>query len=627
MVFMSKNRLICSVAMIFFVMLFTPIKTSFAALDNKGTDFIVAFNPNTLGGSQANQVQLHLTGEVVTTVTINYPVNSPTFTTTATISPGTVTTVNLPLTASQGWSPGNGSVQNNAVRVFSNTGDEFVMYMINRRSESSDAALALPIDTFNTEYIVMDYNPRFVGSQFVVVAAFDGTEVTITPATNINGHPAGIPFTIYLDRGEGAFFQSSTTNLTNTLTGTLISATRPIGMTNGDGCTQIPTGITACDHIFEVAQPVQSWGNFILASNLPNRPGGSIYRILASENNTHVFLDGVEVAILNKGQFHETGILAGNHVFSANEPIYVTQFMTGQSNSGARLGDPAMGNMIPSDQYLTEYTFATVGDNQFAEHFLTIIANNSDLDTILLDGAIIGAAAFSPIAGSNFSVAVLPLVEGTHTTSSNNGHGITVEGYNGFDSYIYPGGALFQFINPAGDPFKPVCNISIAGTPPSVNGNCTDNVPSEDINGNGVLDSGEDNNGNGVIDKDTGIFFVELQAGTTNLDLIVDPFVPGDPQVTFVVNLIDFTQAGSGTIRVTDGAGNNTDIPVNIQIGSPPLACDVNSDGSIDQTDVNLIFSARGMTTSNPDDPRDANKDGIITVQDARICALQINQP
>ena len=37
-------------------------------------------------------------------------------------------------------------------------------------------------------------------------------------------------------------------------------------------------------------------------------------------------------------------------------------FMTGQNSQGAVGGDPAMGNMSPSEQYLKKYTFASAGD-------------------------------------------------------------------------------------------------------------------------------------------------------------------------------------------------------------------------------------------------------------------------
>ena len=34
----------------------------------------------------------------------------------------------------------------------------------------------------------------------------------------------------------------------------------------------------------------------------------------------------------------------------------------GSRSAGASLGDPAMANMIPPEQYLEDYTFSTVGD-------------------------------------------------------------------------------------------------------------------------------------------------------------------------------------------------------------------------------------------------------------------------
>jgi hypothetical protein len=248
--FYKKRKLVC-VLLTLCIVFSTAL--AWGQVDNKGTDFIMAFNPNfdTVGARE-----LHLTSDVSTNVTVHYPVNAPTFNTTVAVNPGAVTIVTLPISAAQGWTAN--SIQNNAVRAFAD--DEFIAYMINRRDQSSDAALALPVDTMNTEYIVIDYNPRFRGAQFTVVAGFDNTTVTITPATAMVGRPAGVPFNVVLNRGEGYHAMGASTNQSNTLTGSIISADRPVGVTNGDGCTQVPTGVTACDHIFEVAQPVASWG-------------------------------------------------------------------------------------------------------------------------------------------------------------------------------------------------------------------------------------------------------------------------------------------------------------------------------------------------------------------------------
>lgn len=54
--------------------------------------------------------------------------------------------------------------------------------------------------------------------------------------------------------------------------------------------------------------------------------------------------------------------------------------------------------------------------------------------------------------------------------------------------------------------------------------------------------------------------------------------------------------------------------------------CDVNYDGSIDLLDISLILQARN-TPASFFDPRDADGDGMITANDARICALRCTKP
>ncbi len=55
--------------------------------------------------------------------------------------------------------------------------------------------------------------------------------------------------------------------------------------------------------------------------------------------------------------------------------------------------------------------------------------------------------------------------------------------------------------------------------------------------------------------------------------------------------------------------------------------CDVDDDCNVDMNDVNQIIAARNTPASGPDDPRDADGDGMITVLDARTCILQCTQP
>ncbi len=63
-----------------------------------------------------------------------------------------------------------------------------------------------------------------------------------------------------------------------------------------------------------------------------------------------------------------------------------------------------------------------------------------------------------------------------------------------------------------------------------------------------------------------------------------------------------------------------------ITVSSTPQLCDVNRDGLVNRDDINAIFAARN-TPAAPGDPRDANGDGQITVEDARLCALRCTNP
>lgn len=77
-------------------------------------------------------------------------------------------------------------------------------------------------------------------------------------------------------------------------------------------------------------------------------------------------------------------------------------------------------------------------------------------------------------------------------------------------------------------------------------------------------------------------------------------------------HVMNFTAASTG--------GGSADCPVTVRVTDP---CDIDADDDIDVDDVNLIFSARNTPSSGPNDPRDADGDGVITVLDGRICALK----
>lgn len=494
-------------------------------VSNRGKEFIMTFLPNF---DDDVTIELHLTG-ADTDVTVEYPADAPTFTTTVPVSSGNITIVELPTQAGTDWTAN--SVNSNAIRASAD--EDFVVYMNNLRPFATDSSVALPVAAMNTEYFVVGYTPsQENGSHFSVVSAFDATTVYITPTNPMGDVLAGETLEVQLDRGEAFFGRSNGSGPANDLTGTLITASQPVGMTSGNRCSTIQEGVPACDTVFQAGHPTQTWGTEIPVANLPLRDGGSIYRILAAEDGTVVNRNGVPIATLNRGEFHETTFLTGNHLFTADQPIFVIQFMTGIANFGTNgVGDPAMGNMIPNEQYLNRYTFSTVGGDQFARHFVTILAETEDLGNSLeMNGELLDANLFSPIPGTSLMTTSIEIPEGVYTTDSASIHGITVQGYNDSDSYLYPGGARFEFIGGT-DETPPVCDFDILG----------------ELAEGTVQDDGE---------EDSGVFIVRLLDGFENVELQIESFTPGDPVVHYTLSHLDTSAIAFGTVEGVDGSGN-----------------------------------------------------------------------
>jgi hypothetical protein len=415
--------------------------------DSRGREFWLAFMPNWERFSIT--IELHLTSEVPTEVTVEYPAIGPTFQAVVALTPGDITTVTLPIEASNAWSPD--AVLNNVVHAVAD--DPFIAYMINRGPATSDAALAVPQSGMGTEYFVAGYPGSGPGeSEFTVIASEDATTVTIIPSVPLGSHAAGVPYDVLLDPGE-AYHAAAGTGGPDDTTGTHVVADRPIGLTNGHKCVNVPQGIGACDHVFEVAQPVASWGaNFILLA-VPDRPNGSQFRLLGSVDGTQVFLDGTLVGEVDRGGVLELGFIGPAHRLEATEPVFAIQFIPGVIYPGSTTGDPAMGNVVPLEQFLTAYTFSTVGGAQYIEHYLQITAETADVGAVLLDGAPVDPAEFTAVPGSSWSVATLAITEGAHRTVSPGPHGVQVLGYNAADSYLFPGGTQLADLN---------CSITVA---------------------------------------------------------------------------------------------------------------------------------------------------------------------
>lgn len=557
----------------FFALLLTMPVASRAASDSSGKDFYFAFQPNYR--NQAN-LSLFITGKEDTQGTVEIP--GLNFTTTFTVQANRITTVVIPTSAQN---LGSNTITRLSIHVTAQS--EVTIYGLNQQTATTDAFLALPTDILGLEYIAMSYyglSVEYEPSQIAVVGAYDNTDVTITPSNAADGRAAGVPYTIRLNRGDTYEVRGSGTA---DLTGTIVTATAPVALMSGVQCVNVPVGYWACDHIVEMMPPVATWGKSFLTVPLATRLKGDPYRIVASQDNTKVYINGALAATINRGRFFEK-ILTARSQIEASAPVLVSQYSAGQDFDGV-VSDPFMMLIPPTEQFLNQYTFSTPASG-FTKNYVNVVVPTSSVSSLVLDGTPVNAALFSPVGTSGFSGGQVYINLGSHNISGDVPFGIYVYGFGSYDSYGYPGGMAYEFINPMGDTYAPnvrlnQINDTIWGTATDsedinangvldagedLNGNGLLDRRSEDVNGNGRLDAGEDLNANGYLDRDTGVFRVELEPGSINLRVNNPAFVPGALSVSFSVTLIDPALPGSGTLRVADGVGNEVRSPISLSL-------------------------------------------------------------
>ncbi len=550
--------------------------------DSKGTDFWLMFN----GNYSTPSASLFITGDTATTGTVEIPGLS--FSTSYTVTPGTVTTVTLPNNVSVTTVD---TVENKGVHI--TAADEVTVYGLNQVTFTTDAFLGLPTDILGTEYINQGYkNVNIVNaSQFGIVAAHDGTNVTITPTVTTGSRLAGVPYTINMNQGQ-------TYQLRNTLTapadlsGSIIESNQPIAVFGGHQCANIPQGFVACDHIVEQLPPTSTWGQSFVTMPLATRTGGDTFRVLASQDVTTISIDGAIVATLNRGGIYET-ILTNPATINADRPILVTQYSNSTTYDNVT-SDPFEVVVPPFEQFLAGYTITTPATG-FATNFINVVASNTAVGTIMLDGSVIPADDFTPIGSSGFSGTQVPITLGSHTLSGPIPFGVTTYGFASYDSYGYPGGlALAEVAELTDLTLAPAMATNPIDTEHCVIATATD----------------QDTTPLPGIRVDFGVTGVNPNSGFSFTN------ISGDSEFCY-------TGTNVGTDTIVASVGGLSDTATNEWTSNTMVRCDIDSDNDVDRDDIDLIMAARNTPASGPADPRDPDGNNIINANDARQCALQ----
>jgi len=309
---------------------------------------------------------------------------------------------------------------------------------------TNDASLLLPTNTWGTDFFISADN-NWIGYPgfYAITAQQDGTTIVTTPSATgwattpgygIGGNGTG---SAALNAGDVLHVADAGGDLT----GTRITSNKPIQVIGGHTCTNVPDGITACDHMEESMPPLSAVGTtYLVTSPLINASTtkAMLVRIIATEAGTLLTYDppvgGAPSSLANVGDWVELPQSAQDYLLTADKKVLIAQYMLGLE-AGGGTGDPAMTLAVPIQQYRSSYLFHA--PTNYEANYVNITAPTGS--TVDLDG--LAVSNFVAIGSSGYSVAKVLLNNiGNHSVTGNQGAGIEVYGYGQWTSYWYPGG-------------------------------------------------------------------------------------------------------------------------------------------------------------------------------------------
>jgi len=425
------------------------------AQNSKGREFWVTFLNN--GNPPTLTLQLFLTSETDNKATVEIPGLG--FSTTVGIAAGTTTRVVLPVNAAVGQSD---VVVNKGIRVTA-VADISVM-ALNQATASTDAYLALPKEGLGVDYMVLGWKnlpselltspsepfPTNGGSSFAVVATEDGTTVQIVPSSTTGARVAGTPYTVLMNRGD-TYFLLNTSPDPGDLSGTSVSADKPVAVLGGHRCANVPGVFFACDHAVEQLPPISEWGTDFITLPLATRLNGDTFRVIAYQDGTIVAVNSDPVATLNRGQIWQQVLTGPVHIESSH-PVLVAQYANSARFDGttASNGDPFMMLVPPTDRFLSDYRLATPALDDTATTFVNVIVKTNAVGSVQNDGVAISSALFQGIGTTGYSGAKVPVTGGTHRLTAPVPFGALVYGFSNFEGYGYLAG-MATFADSDGD--------------------------------------------------------------------------------------------------------------------------------------------------------------------------------
>lgn len=456
-------------------------------LSNKGKDFWVSYGHHQFmepGQNNSQQMILYLSAEQAAQVTVT--LDGTTWTRSYSIPANTVIATDfIPKTGAFdarlysvppafGGTGGEGIFVKKGLHIVSDV--PIVAYAHIYGSASSGATTLMPTETWGYYYVSLNSEQNYANDCFswmYVVADHDNTLVEITPSVlTRNARPAGVPFTVTLNRGEVYQVVGATNgSVGQELTGTTVRSVAnsadtcfPIAVFSGSSRTAIsctPGGGGGGDNNMQQVFPSQAWGKRYLTAptsndNAANNLMTNIYKVVVKDPTTVVKRNGVPLTGLIGNSYYRFVSGTADYIES-DKPILVAQFM---SSSGScpnfnGLGDPEMVYISPIEQAIKRIGFYRNTRESINVNYLTMIIPTAGLPSLRIDGVQgLPAVSFSyphpNLPGYSVAIKRWVAAQAQCIVYSDSAFTAVTYGLGSVESYGYNAGTLINNLNVIG---------------------------------------------------------------------------------------------------------------------------------------------------------------------------------
>ena len=336
------------------------------------------------------------------------------------------------------YDQGSEDIENLGLKVeLSTVGQVFAFHY---RLFFTESSLIYPVTALGTEYLVVaDLDSGGAASSpssFLIIATEDNTEIEITPTGLTLGlQGAGTPFNITMNAGQSFQVQSL-----EDLSGSRVRSTNNKKLAVFGGALKANVQCSGADnHLYDQLLPIEH-----AATSFPLIPFGeqslSYYKVVATADNTEVFLNGDLEVTLNAGEADDF-ILQDPKMLSSNLPVHVAQFNPSQGCTGTGVGDPNMLTLAPTQMRIYKtgvFNFNTFENGPVGSfRYITLFTETDNLQGISVDGQNV-INEFNPFPGNEeYSYARIQVSPGEMILSAPNGVLAYAYGFGEYDAYSY----------------------------------------------------------------------------------------------------------------------------------------------------------------------------------------------